>query len=181
MGIDTETRQAVDYFVGIEVEHTIMKDKPTLFVVGIKPVEEILMILNEENKDRDSKINHVYFGTSQSFNPRDGDDWRAWDRMIAPLLKQGIYVTLDFDVAYAQDLHEEGWCEYNNFIPMIRVKIPYIRLYNYHTTIKIDDLTWGKSNPGVWCHPLHELQQREAYTDWSQYVGDTVITYHKDK
>ncbi len=58
---------------------------------------------------------------------------------------------------------------------MISVKLPYIRQFNYNATLKLDDTTWGKSNPGVWCHSLHELQQRSVYTDWKDYVGDTVI------
>lgn len=169
MAIDTEVRQQVEYFIGTEVENTVMKGKPTLFVVGIKPVEEILNIAAKNN------IKHIYFGTSQSFNPHSAYDWNEWDEMITPLLVKDYWVTLDFDVQYANDLHEEGWCEYKTFIPMISVKIPYIRLYNYHATIKIDDKTWGDTNTGVWCHPLNELMTRNVYTDWSDYVGDTPV------
>ena len=32
-----------------------------------------------------------------------------------------------------------------------------------------------KSNPGVWCHSVHDLMDRKVYTDWKDYVGDTVI------
>ena len=55
---------------------------------------------------------------------------------------------------------------------MISVKIPYIKLYNYNATVKIDDNTWGDTNPGVWCHPLNELLTRNVYTDWKDYKGD---------
>jgi len=82
---------------------------------------------------------------------------------------------LDFGVEYANDIHEEGWTDFNTFIPMISVKLPYIRLYNYNTTLKIDDTTWGHSNPGVWCHPLNTLLERNVYTDWKDYIGDTPI------
>ena len=41
--------------------------------------------------------------------------------------------------------------------------------------VKIDDKDFKASNPGVWCHSLHELQKRRVYTDWSEYVGDTTI------
>ena len=54
----------------------------------------------------------------------------------------------------------------------ISVKLPYIKLYNYNATLKIDDTTWGHSNPGVWCHSLHDLMDRKVYTDWKDYVGD---------
>ena len=64
MAIDTSARQVVDYFIGTEVEHTAMKDEQTLFVVGIKPVDEIIALATKHN------INHLYFGTSQSFHPQ---------------------------------------------------------------------------------------------------------------
>ena len=169
MAIDTISRQQVDYFIGTEVENTVMKGKPTLFVVGIKPVEEIICLAEKNN------ITHIYLGTSQSFHPQSPYDWDRWNKMITALLVKDYWVTLDFDVQYAVDFHEEAWCEYNNFIPMISVKIPFIKLYNYNTTLKIDDKTWGDSNPGVWCHPLNELRSRNVYTDWSEYVGDTPI------
>lgn len=171
MAIDTEGRQEVTYFIGTEIEHTAMRGHKTLFVVGIRPVSEIKAIAQKEN------INHIYFGTSQSFHPKNSEDWREWSKMITPLLKEKFWVTLDFGVEYADDgFHDESWCEYNTFIPMISVKLPYIRLFNYNATLKIDDTTWGHSNSGVWCHQLHDLQSRYVYTDWSEYVGDEPIT-----
>ena len=164
MAIDTQGRQDVDYFIGVEVEHTPMKGERTLFVVGVKPVDEIA--------SKVYNLKHIYLGTSQSFRPETYEDWRSWDEMIMGLLKLGYWVTLDFDVKHADTIHEEGWCEHNNFIPMISVKLPYISLYNYNAVLKIDDTTWGHSNPGVWCHYLHNLKSRSAYTDWREYEGD---------
>ena len=169
MELNTEGRQGVVYFVGTEVEHTAMKDEKTLFVVGVQPVDEI-------SKRADAHdIKHLYFGTSQSFTPHTGEDYEAWENMIIPLLKQGYWCTLDFGVEYAPNVLECGFDEYDKYIGMISVKLPYIRQFNYNATLKLDDTTWGKSNPGVWCHSLHELQQRSVYTDWKDYVGDTVI------
>lgn len=167
--IDTDGRQQVIYFIGTEVENTIMKGERTLFVVGIQPVEIIKQYADANN------IRHLYFGTSQSFTPKHSADWASWADMLKPLLNQGYYCTLDFGVEYADSIHEESWCEYHNFIPMISVKLPYIRHYNYNATLKIDDTTWGATNPGVWCHPLNELLTRNSYTDWKDYVGDTPI------
>jgi len=177
MALDTDSRKMVTYFVGTEVENTPMKNETTLFVVGIQPVEDIIAIVNESLKDPNPKnhIKNIYFGTSQSFHPENAYEWAAWDDMIKPLLIKDYWVTLDFGVEYARELHENGWCEYNTFIPMISVKIPYIKLYNYNATLKIDDNTWGDTNPGVWCHPLNELLTRNVYTDWREYVGDTPV------
>jgi hypothetical protein len=58
---------------------------------------------------------------------------------------------------------------------MISVKIPYTKLLNYNTTIKIDDKDFKSSNPGVWCIPLNELTKRSYFTDWRQYNNDEII------
>lgn len=161
----------VDFFVGTEVEHSPAYGQRTLFVVGLQPKEEIL------TRALNNKCPHIYLGANQSFNPTDAD-WEAWDELITGLLQDGIWVTLDFDSAYAQHpwFHDNGWCEFDNFIPMISVKVPYIRLFNYNATVKIDDTDFKKSNPGVWCHSLHDLMDKSKFTDWSKYTKDEVIT-----
>jgi hypothetical protein len=90
-------------------------------------------------------------------------------------LDEGYWCTLDLDVAQAEGLAEGGLLENNRFVPMISVKIPYIKLFNYNTTIKIDDTTWGHSNPGVWTHQLQSLMSKDKYTHWDQYTQDTEI------
>jgi hypothetical protein len=173
MAIDTDGRQQVDYFVGTEVENTTMKNEKTLFVVGIKDPLEIYKIL--ETYEVAEGVRHVYLGTSQCFTPKTVEDWMAWDEFITRLLKAKLWVTLDFGVEYAESILEYSWNEFHNFIPMISVKLPYINQFNYNATLKLDDNTWGHSNPGVWCHPLHELQTRDVYTDWKDYTGDTPL------
>ena len=169
MELNTDGRQNVVYFVGTEIENTCMKGERTLFIVGTPDVTEIA------EKAKGAGVKHLYFGTSQSFQPKTADDWQKWDDTLIPLLKAGWICTLDYGVEYAPDSLEFGWNEFNNFIPMISVKLPYINQFNYNATLKLDDTTWGFSNPGVWCHPLHELQTRNVYTDWREYVGDEVI------
>jgi hypothetical protein len=170
MALDTNERQSLVYFTGYEVEHTVCYGMKTLFVVGTPPLGEILQQAN-----RDVDIKHIYFGTSQSFNPQSYEDWKTWSNLITKCLKEGYWVTLDFDVKYAEEVHEDGWCENNKFVPMISVKLPYIKLYNYNATLKIDDRTWGATNPGVWTHQLHSLMSKDKYTYWDQYTQDTPI------
>jgi hypothetical protein len=170
MSLNTKDRQNVIYFTGYEVEHTVCHGMKTLFVVGTPPLEEILQQAN-----RDIDITHIYFGTSQSFNPQGYDDWKTWGNLVMGCLNEEYWVTLDFDVKYAEEIHEDGWCENNRFVPMISVKLPYIKLYNYNATLKIDDRTWGATNPGVWTHPLHELMSKDNYTHWDQYTQDTPV------
>ena len=83
--------------------------------------------------------------------------------------------TLDLDVAQVEGLLESGLVEQNNFIPMISVKLPYIRQLPYKAVLKIDDKDFAATNPGVWCHRLHDLQNHEVFTDWSKYTQDEVI------
>ena len=172
MGLNTEERQNVTYFIGYEVEHTVCHGMKTLFVVGTPPLQDILDQLNKVGR---KDIQHIYFGTSQSFNPSSYEDWKTWDNRIMGCLSAGYWVTLDFDVKYAEEVHEDGWCESQKFVPMISVKLPYISLYNYNATLKVDDRTWGATNPGVWTHQLHDLMSKDKYTYWDQYTQDTEI------
>ena len=167
--MNTEQRQDVVYFTGYEVEHTICYGMFTLFVVGTPPLEEIL------KKAKKAKVTHIYFGTSQSFNPVTADDYAPWDEVIKGCLQADYWVSLDFDVKHIEGVIESSYSEYNRFVPMISVKIPYIKQLNYNATLKIDDLTWGKTNSGVWTHQLNELMTKDKYTHWDQYTQDTVI------
>ena len=42
MGLNTHERQKTDYFIGTEVENTSMKGEKTLFIVGVKDVNDIV-------------------------------------------------------------------------------------------------------------------------------------------
>jgi hypothetical protein len=95
--------------------------------------------------------------------------------MIRELLDKKFWCTLDFGVEHAAEVLEMGLDEYDNYISMISVKLPYIRQFNYNATLKLDDNTWGDTNPGIWCHSLHKLQDRSVYTDWKDYKGDENI------
>lgn len=167
--LDTNERQKVVYFVGYEVEHTIAYGQKTLFVVGTPPVTEI------EQKAEEYDCEYIYFGTSQSYNPTSVNDTTKWNNTIIPLLDAGYWVTLDFDVSYVEHVRACGYNQYDRFIPMISVKIPNIRELNYNATVKVDDTTWGATNPGVWTMPLSDLTRHECYTYWDQYVSDTGV------
>jgi len=172
MALDTEERQAVKYFTGYEVEHTVCHGMFTLFVVGVQSVDEILALATKH------EVDHIYFGTSQSFpaiSANNISEWRNWETMIKECLDNDYWCTLDLDIAQAEGLLESGLVEYKRFVPMISVKLPYINQFNYNTTIKLDDRTWGATNPGVWTHHLQSLMNKESYTYWDQYTKDTEI------
>jgi hypothetical protein len=92
--------------------------------------------------------------------------------MIGKFLEQGYLCSLDIPVKCVEEFNDSGLCEYRNFIPQIRISIPYVKLWNYNTMIKIDDSDFDATNPGVWTHSLHSLMTRETFTDWDQYSKD---------
>lgn len=154
----------VTFFVGIEVEKTPACGMKTLFIVGIQPINTVLELANKNN------CNHIFVGANHSFPGTH--DIKNWNIMITELLKQDYLVTLDFDIKFVETVLESGYSEYDNFIPQISVKIPYIKQFNYNTMVKIDDVDFKASNPGVWCHRLHDLMDIKKFTDWREYGKD---------
>lgn len=164
--MNREGHDKVAFFYGKEVEKTPAFGKQTLFVVGIQSVDDIA--------DRLLGCEHIFFGANHSFHP-DPDDhlaWQRWESMIEYFLDRGYMCSLDIPVKCVESFNDSGLCEYNNFIPQIRVSIPYVKLWNYNTMLKIDDNDFAATNPGVWTHSLHSLMSRETFTGWDQYNED---------
>ena len=163
------------FFLGQEVEHTPAHGRKTLFVVDCQQPHEIQSILQDPYTSMGGAVDHIYFGANHSFAPANYQDWEDWEKLICVFLDRGYWCTLDFDVRHAEMIAETGLVEYNTFIPMISVKIPYVRQMNYNAVVKIDDRDFAATNPGVWCHRLHDLQRTDSFTDWSQYTQDQVL------
>ena len=171
---ETGVQENVKYFVGIEVEKTPAYGMRTLFVTGVQPVDEIEFWYEKE------QCEHIFFGANHSFNPRASDEseydyYKKWEEMIYYFLDKDVLCTLDIPLDACDTFHDGGFCERDNFIPQIRVPLPYTKLWNYNTMVKIDDVDFKATNPGVWCHSLHDLMAREKFTDWSKYGLDKVI------
>lgn len=167
--------ESTQFFLGREVEHTPVKGRKTLFVIGLQAVSDIERLLQDKYLALCEDTRHVYFGANHSFNPESAQDWHAWETMIRQFLDRGYWCTLDFDVRHAELVAETALVEYNTFIPMISVKIPYVRQMNYNAVVKIDDRDFAATNPGVWCHKLHDLQQANVFTHWSEYSKDEIL------
>ena len=161
----------IDFFVGEEIEKTPAYGLDTLFVVGLKSTEEIEKKLAVTTYD----TNHIFFGANHSFNPATLEEWQQWEATISHFLDKGYWCSLDIPFNQVEEFNEGSLCEYNNFIPQIRVPIPYVKLWNYNTMIKIDDKDFNATNPGVWTHSLHSLMDRSKFTDWAQYKNDKII------
>jgi hypothetical protein len=164
---DNGSSKNVVFFTGVEIEHTPAYGQNTLFVTGVQPKEDIALNLQG--------CTHIFFGANHSFHPKDNLEWARWEGMIDFFLGKGYLCSLDIPIDVAEEFHENGLNEYNNFIPQIRVPIPYIKLWNYNTMLKIDDKDFNATNPGVWSHSLHDLQDRSKFTPWDAYKNDKVI------
>ena len=165
-------QEDVTFFTGVEIERTPAYGMKTLFVVGVQDAREIVSLALSKG------CTHIYFGANQSF-PKlatdDADAWRPWEQMIDRCLDADYWCTLDFDVSVVQGVLEMPVIGHRRFIPQVSVKLPYLTQLGYNATIKIDDLDFEHSNPGVWCHRLRDLTTTETFTDWDQYGKDEII------
>ena len=159
----------INFFTGIEVEKTPAYRLKTLFVRGIQPCVDIPHWYHSEDRE------HIFFGANHSFWADNHLEWEKWENMIKEFLEANKLCSLDIPLDNVEIFNDCSFNEYDNFIPQIRVPIPYAKLWNYNTMIKIDDKSFNATNPGVWCHSLHNLMDRNKFTDWGKYSLDKVL------
>ena len=166
---ESGVKENVIFFIGDEVEHTPAYGMKTLFVTDVQLTQAIESIVKK------NKIKHIFFGANHSFNPQTPEEHKLWEQMIFYFLNKDYLCSLDIPINQVEEFHESGYCERDNFIPQIRVPIPYVKLWNYNTMLKIDDRDFKATNPGVWSHSLHSLMDRSKFTDWTQYKNDEIV------
>ena len=166
----------VSYFIGNEVEHTPAYGMKTLFVVGVREIDETLRLAKEHD------IEHIFLGANQSYNPRtDDDQLLEWDIFTTEVTRKFKgYVTLDFNIDSIQGVYEYRCCEYHNFIPLISIKVPHVNLLNYNACVKIDDIGFNDTNPGVWVQQVRDLLDSNKFTPWMKYKNDKIIQGDKN-
>jgi len=163
--------ESADFFFGDEVEHTPAHGMPTLFVIGYQQPEAIVQALSQC-----LQVKHIFFGANDSYRPGTPAEHTGWENVIQTFLDRGYWCSLDIPFQYVEEFHEGGLCERDRFIPIIKVPIPYIKLWNYNTCVKLDDRDFADTNPGVWVHQLQDLMRRSKFTDWSKYEKDDIIS-----
>lgn len=158
------------FFIGTEVEHSPAYGQKTLFVVGRQNPKEVLARAINNN------CPHIYLGANQSFSIDTEEEKQEWYYIFDTLIiDTNIWVTLDFDIKHIDFIVDSGMTEYDTFIPMISAKVPFIQQLGYNATLKIDDMGFKESNPGVWTHRIHDLMDRKVFTDWTKYTKDEII------
>jgi len=168
---ETGSAKNVTFFTGVEVEKTPAHGMRTLFVTGLNDISII--------RDHFDLHQHIFFGANHSFDPasqkHSADYYEEWEKMIEPFLKDGLFCSLDIPINAAEEFLEGPLVEYDRFIPQLRVPIPHVKLWNYNTMVKIDDKGFQATNPGVWCHSLHDLMDRSKFTEWEEYKDDKIL------
>ena len=161
----------VKFFVGSEVEHTPAYAKKTLFVVGIQDAAEI------ERMAREQKTPHIFLGANHSFEG-EFESTKQHEKLIHALLDRGFWVTLEYP-AHKHDVMlkvlNAGIWQCRNFVPLLRVQIPKIENSSINLTVKIDDIDFNATNPGVWCMHYRELTDSNRFTGWIDYEADSII------
>lgn len=169
------TSEKVKFFFGKEVEKTPAYDLKTLFIVGLVSIEETKHILENYQYSTEEKIVHIFFGANHSFNLVEREELDDWEKLIFSFLEEGYLCSLDIPLNLSASVLETKLIEHNNFIPQIRVPIPFTSQWNYNTMLKIDDLNYNYSNPGIWTHSLHDLMDRSVFTSWNEYNKDQIL------
>lgn len=160
------------FFVGPEVEHTPAFSKRTLFVIGKQDVEKIIELA------RENKTPHVFMGANHSFEVDPTDGTMYWDQTITALLDRGFWVTLDYPAHQHRSvllmLNPEVWHS-RLFVPLLRVEIPNVQTSSSNLTVKIDDVGFNATNPGVWCMNFNEVTDSNRFTGWIEYESDVIV------
>lgn len=155
----------------IETAHTPAHGRPTLFVTGIPDLQKLL------TEALSKSTTHIHLGVDGSFAPDGPGYWKKWDDVILELLKQEVWVTLEFAERYVHDVLESGYTEYDTFIPLIVVDVPYIRQLGYNATIKLNESNVNNA----WYHSIHELMDRSKFVHRSEAVDfEQIIGYNKN-
>ena len=162
----------VAFFIGPEVEHTPAYSKKTLFVVGKQDIKSILKHATEH------KVTHIFMGANHSFDASIPVS-PYWNETIIALLDKGFWVTLEYEAhlhkAMLSVLNPATWLS-RMFVPLLSVRIPSIHTTSSNLTVKIDDVDFNATNPGVWCMHFKEVTDSNRFTDWTEYGSDLIIT-----
>jgi hypothetical protein len=153
------------FFTGIEVEKTKFYKEKTLFVIDLQDTDEILNLANEY------KVTHIYLGANMSYKPHN-----AWKLIIDAIINE-YNVTLDIpfeQLEITRALLGNDILLNSKFALMVSAKIPKIEsvpcIY-----LKVDDIDFNYSNPGVWVHSISHLKDAISFTPWSDYKDDNVL------
>ncbi len=163
----TGVSEEVGVFSGKEVEHTPAFGLQTLFLarndLTYDKIKELCVKVNAEA---------IYFGANRCFV----NNLASIPVQINRLLNDGYYVTIDYQYKIHDEVKKNYSHVWNNekFIPFCSIIFENSEEDN-NLCIKIDDVDFNKTNPGVWTMTMNEFKQSSGFTSWNDYKQDEPI------
>jgi hypothetical protein len=167
----TGKSDSVGVFSGVEVEHTPAFGKQTLFLarndLTFDAIKELAQSVNAEA---------IYYGANRSYMHNHGMQLAQMKRLI----EDGYYVTVDYDYSIHNEVKEKFKMLWNNelFIPFCSIIFSNSE-EDDQLCIKVDDVDFNKTNPGVWTMTMNHFKQTSGFTSWKEYKQDEPIQENK--
>ncbi len=149
-----------EIIVGYEDRPIASRCHRTLYVEGTVDSKTLNDYIEQEG------IEAICFGTKGSFVPHDEVIMAEWIDMMQEMLDHDSrpLVALEYDPVFHTDVLETVLVENPRFIPIIMLRLPYIRQLPYHAAICISDNLDVQTNPGTWTHNVHDLTATSSFT-----------------
>ena len=163
----TGKSDSVGVFSGLEIEHTPAYGKQTLFLA-----RNDLVFDQIEELAKKCKAEAIYFGANRTFMPH----LATQITQMMKLLDKGYWVTIDYPHAIHDQVKENFrfvW-KHEKFIPFCSVIFPNSE-GDDNLCIKIDDIDFNKTNPGVCTMTMDHFKQTAGFTSWDEYKQDEPI------
>jgi hypothetical protein len=162
---------SVGVFSGKEVEHTPAFGKQTLFIARNDLYFDTIVELAQE-----TKAEAIYFGANRTFMPNHGTQ----PNQIRRLLRKGYWVTIDYphnEHQRVKENYKDVWNE-EKFIPFCSIIFPKGE-DDDNLCIKVDDVDFDSTNPGVWTMSMNHFKQSAGFTSWKDYKQDKPLEEKK--
>ena len=163
----TGKSNSVGVFSGIEVEHTPAHGLQTLFLA-----RNDLTFDNIKSLAQSVNAKAIYYGANRTYMHNHGMQIAQMKRF----LEDGYYVTVDYDYRIHEQVKGKFEMLWKNekFIPFCSVIFPNSE-DDDQLCLKIDDVDFNKTNPGVWTMTMDHFKQTAGFTSWEQYNQDEPI------
>ena len=163
----TGKSDSVGIFSGLEIEHTPALGKQTLFLARNDLFfDDIVELAEKVNAEA------IYFGANRSFMYNIANQ----SQLIKRLMRKGYWCTIDYQHSVHAEVKErfkDIWKE-EKFIPFCSVIFPNSE-DDDNLCIKVDDVDFDATGPGVWTMSMNHFKQSAGFTSWDEYKQDEPI------
>ena len=167
----TGKSNSVGVFSGLEIEHTPAYGLQTLFLarndLTLEQIKELAEMVNAKA---------IYYGANRSFIYNHA----LHLAQMMKLMEEGYYVTIDYPYSSHIEVKERFKLAWKNekFIPFCSIIFPNSE-DDDQLCIKVDDVDFNKTNPGVWTMSMDHFKQTSGFTSWKEYKQDQPIQENK--